>query len=199
MTTILPFPPLDPPMLPAWSCHCGKRSVGAVCWNCRQAREVGEVDGGDNGQDQSAKASTDGTPQGNGRVLPGASDRVQSKQSACVGSRRHRERRAVSALQVLSHDSAREGWRGLTRSGGLGYNDPVSSAQGTGGEHQNSEVRQRRVEASENGRHVTRPISWAGLWTPLFRGLPTGAKASGLQIGPRNGPMALRGVFDGRS
>lgn len=43
--TILPFPPQDLPAPRAWSCHCGKRSVGVCCWNCRQPRPVGEVDG----------------------------------------------------------------------------------------------------------------------------------------------------------
>lgn len=43
---ILPFPPVDPPRLPAWECYCGKRSVGAACWNCRQPRPAGAVDDG---------------------------------------------------------------------------------------------------------------------------------------------------------
>lgn len=45
MTTILPFPPQDPPAPRAWSCHCGKCSVLAKCWNCGQPRPAGEVDG----------------------------------------------------------------------------------------------------------------------------------------------------------
>lgn len=50
MTTILPFPHLDQPAPRAWLCHCGKRSVGVACWNCRQERAVGEVDGSDDSQ-----------------------------------------------------------------------------------------------------------------------------------------------------
>lgn len=126
--TILPFPHLDLPAPRAWLCHCGKRSVGVACWNCRQPRPVGEVDG---------------------------------------------------AADVV-------------------YNDPASDAQGAGGDIEIAKSGDP-CGSGASGKHVTRPISWAGLRTPLLQGLPTGASASGPQVGPRNGPMAFKGVFDGRS
>lgn len=59
MTTILPFPSLDPPMPRAWLCHCGKSSVGVCCWNCRQPRPVeGESGAVDEG---GAECYNDGT------------------------------------------------------------------------------------------------------------------------------------------
>jgi hypothetical protein len=51
MTTLpisLPHPD-DPPPLPAWECHCGKRSVGVCCWNCGQGRPVERATGHDVG------------------------------------------------------------------------------------------------------------------------------------------------------
>lgn len=77
MTTVLPFPPLDPPMLPAWVCPCGKSSVGVCCWNCRQPRPAGGRDGENGAVDGGGAECYDSLAFGASRV-DGGKTRAQS-------------------------------------------------------------------------------------------------------------------------